>query len=177
MSDPVAVARRTWCSVRHVVRVTRQHHALEHATLQILAEQVTTQELMGGYSDPGGFVLLGKLTSHQVEQAVHQALAALREGRSQLAIHPACGTNHLTQAVLSLILACTTLNFRRGFSLSALGVALGGFMAISLFSRALGNRLQVYTTLADVHDRQVSAIYGIEVLRCRGVRVCVTDAP
>ncbi len=177
MSDFVSVVSQTWQSLHHAVRVTRQHHALEHATLRILARQVADLDLVGGFSDPGGFVLFGNLTQSQVEVAVARAVEALREGQTELAIHPNCGTNLLTQAVLSLCLAYTVLNFRRRLSLTAIVVALVGFVAISLFSKALGERLQEFTTLADVRDRQVGEIYGIEVLGRQGLRVCIADAP
>ncbi len=177
MSGFTFVSSLNWQFLWRMVRATRQHHALEHATLQILAGQTGDLAVLGGFSDPGGFVLFGDLAPSQVETAAARAVEALQEGQAQLAIHPRCGTNLLTQAVLSLCLAWTVWGAGRRVSLVAVVLALLGFMAINLFGQALGERLQAYTTLADVRDRQVGEIYGIEVLGRRGVRVCVADTP
>ncbi len=177
MSGFASVSALNWQALGRAVRATRQHHALEHATLQILSGQTEDLALVGGFSDPSGFVLLGDLTPSQVEPAVTRALEILQQGQVQWAIHPHCGTNLLTQAVLSLCLAWTLLGSRRTLSLTTLSLALLGFMAIGLYGRALGERLQAYTTLADVRGRQPGAIYGIEILGRRGVRVCMEEAP
>ena len=44
--------------VREVVRRTRQHHAIEHATLHLLAARFPGKSF-AGYSDPGGFTVYG----------------------------------------------------------------------------------------------------------------------
>jgi len=78
----------------------RRNHALEHATLQVLAEHNPTLR-MAGYSDTGGFWLLGDVPSEQVDEAVHQALARLEGGEHNLAVHPNCGTNFVTAGFLA----------------------------------------------------------------------------
>jgi len=70
----------------------RQNHALEHATLQVLAEKNSNLK-MAGYSDANGFWLLGNVETHQVEAGVQEALTRMRNGEHDLAIHPNCGTN------------------------------------------------------------------------------------
>lgn len=78
----------------------RRNHALEHATLQVLAEK-NADLRMAGYSDPNGFWLVGEIGTDQVEMAVRQALARLRGGERRLAIHPHCGTNLVTTGFLA----------------------------------------------------------------------------
>ena len=94
------------------VRATRQNHALEHATLQLLAERGALTE-GAGVSDPGGFTLLGDMNLPDTERAVTDALAALQDGQSHLAIHPQCGSNLMAQAGLCLIVGLTCFGSRR----------------------------------------------------------------
>lgn len=70
----------------------RRNHALEHATLQVLAEKYRGLR-MAGYSDPKGFWLIGNVETEQVREAAEQALTRLRNGEHTLAIHTNCGTN------------------------------------------------------------------------------------
>lgn len=78
----------------------RRNHALEHATLQVLAEE-NPRLRMAGYSDPKGFWLVGEVDTDKVEDAAHRALARMRGGESSLAIHPHCGTNLVTTGFLA----------------------------------------------------------------------------
>lgn len=79
---------------------TRRNHALEHATLQVLAEKHPHMRA-AGYSDPNGFWLIGDMDTGDVEQAVGQAVARLQGGEHSLAIHPHCGTNLVTTGFLA----------------------------------------------------------------------------
>ena len=47
-------------TVKNAIRRTRQHHAIEHATLHVLAARFPHRR-MAGYSDPGGFTIFGDL--------------------------------------------------------------------------------------------------------------------
>ncbi len=78
----------------------RRNHALEHATLQVLAEE-NPRLRMAGYSDPGGFWLVGDMDTAKIEQAAQQALIRLNGGEHSLAIHPHCGTNLVTTGFLA----------------------------------------------------------------------------
>lgn len=82
----------------------RRNHALEHATLQVMAE--TNPHLrMAGYSDMRGFWLIGESDTAEIEAAAHQALARLNNGEAGLAVHPNCGTNLVTTGFLAGALA------------------------------------------------------------------------
>lgn len=78
----------------------RRNHALEHATLQVLAEK-NSRLRMAGYSDPRGFWLMGEINTDEVDLAVHQALSRLQGGEAELAVHPHCGTNLVTTSFLA----------------------------------------------------------------------------
>jgi hypothetical protein len=78
----------------------RRNHGLEHATIHILNARFPHTPL-AGRSDARGFFLFGDVSTEAVEQAVSEALSRLRAGEADLAIHPNCGTNILTAALLA----------------------------------------------------------------------------
>jgi len=83
---------------------TRRNHALEHATLHVLATKYPNRN-MAGHSNPTGFFILGDFPTDDIAWAVNQAMTRLRAGESKLAIHAGCGTNMATTALLSATLA------------------------------------------------------------------------
>lgn len=78
----------------------RRNHALEHATLQVLAHKNANRR-MGGYSDSSGFWIVGNVDIEELQQAVEEARMRLRAGEYQLAVHPYCGTNFVTTGVIA----------------------------------------------------------------------------
>ena len=144
-----------------VVRRTRQHHAIEHATIHMLSAR-WPERRFSGYSDPLGFTLYGEATEEEVRRAVGDALLRLQAGERQLAIHPNCGTNLLTAGVAAVIAAKAGSTVVKGrlerftASLALVLIALGS-------SRPLGLWLQEYTTLAEVGDRRVADIRPLHV--------------
>ena len=81
-----------------VLQQTRQHHAIEHATIHLLAARFP-RRVFAGMSDPWGFTLYGQLSGDAIEEAVGEAIQRLQDGEEELAYHPNCGTN-LTAAIL-----------------------------------------------------------------------------
>ena len=81
-----------------VLQQTRQHHAIEHATIHLLAARFP-RRVFAGMSDPWGFTLYGQLSSEAIEEAVGEAIQRLQNGEEELAFHPNCGTN-LTVSIL-----------------------------------------------------------------------------
>ena len=90
-----------WHALPFLAR-TRQHHALEHATLHILSRRFPNKPL-AGHSDAGGFWILGAVPTDAVEQAVAEALERLQRGEHHLALHPGCGTNYLATGGLAAL--------------------------------------------------------------------------
>jgi len=136
---------------------TRRNHALEHATLHVLAAKYPAQH-MAGHSNPTGFFILGDLSLEDVTNAVTQALTRLRAGESNLAIHAGCGTNIATTLLLSGTFAWFALRgakstFGRILRLPfAVAFALAGFA----LSQPLGPVLQQkITTDAEMGNLQV----------------------
>jgi len=77
----------------------RRNHALEHATLQILAEKSHPHGL-GGLSDTRGFWVFGEIDPETLMQAAEEARKRLNKGEHHLAIHPHCGTNFAAAGIV-----------------------------------------------------------------------------
>jgi len=77
----------------------RRNHALEHATLQILAEKHHPHRL-GGLSDTRGFWVFGEIDPETLFNAAEEARKRLNKGDHHLAIHPHCGTNFAAAGVV-----------------------------------------------------------------------------
>jgi hypothetical protein len=152
-----------------VVQRTRQHHALEHATIHMLSSRFP-QENFTGLSDPLGFTIVGDVTEPDMRRAVGDALLRLQAGESRWAIHPNCGTNLLTTATAATLAAMAGLALPRSLFerfVVALCFVLGAIVA----ARPAGYWLQGYTTLAEVADRWVAEIQPVRVFGRRGHRV------
>ena len=122
---------------------TRRNHAVEHATLHILARKYKNQS-MGGHSNPTGFYLMGNFTKDDIMTAATEAMERLRSGESGLAIHEGCGTNLATSTLLPATFAFVPMsrvrsNFWRFLIIPfAVGLAIFGYF----LSKPLGPWLQ-----------------------------------
>lgn len=151
------------------IRRTRQHHAIEHATIHVLSARHPHRNF-SGYSDPAGFTVYGAPDEFELRTAVGDALLRLQAGERELAIHPNCGTNLLTTSAAATLAGITgAILVRRGW-LERFTVSLALTLTAIVASRPLGFRLQEYTTQSDVADRWVAEIRplqigGVQVLR------------
>lgn len=151
---------------------TRRNHALEHATIHLLAPR-NPGKRMAGHSNPTGFFLLGDLTAQQIRESAAEAHTRLNSGESGLAIHPGCGTNLATTALLAGTLAWLPLRgtkstlWRLLLVPFALVFALVGYQ----LSKPLGPWLQKYvTTEADLGNLQIVDIVPVR----KGVHRVIT---
>jgi len=135
---------------------TRRNHALEHATLHMLAR--THKISMAGHSNPTGFFIFGELSTEDIRTALNEAYTRLRSGESGLAIHPGCGTNLVATAFLPATMAWmpfqSTRSTRWRLLLLPLALVLGvlGFF----LSKPLGTWMQRnITTEADLGNMQI----------------------
>ncbi len=159
--------------VRNAVRHTRQHHAIEHATLHMLAARFPSRRMVG-YSDPGGFTIVGDLTDENVRRAVADAMLRLQSGESALAIHPNCGTNLAVTALLVSGAALLGGARRRDPTMRFAG-ALLFVVPMLILSQGLGLRLQQVTTLANVTDRWLKEIRSWKLGQIQLFRVQVAN--
>ena len=139
---------------------TRRNHALEHATLKILARKYDDKTL-AGHSNPTGFFIFGEIATDDIRNAIDEAMTRLRAGEHDLAIHPGCGTNLATSMVLPATFMFAPLQgarSRRG-QLLLLPVALVFAAFGFLLSKPLGPWFQRHvTTEADLGNLQVMEI-------------------
>jgi len=156
--------------LQSTIRRTRQHHAIEHATLLLLAERFPGQR-MAGYSDPAGFTLLADVPTEAVQKALTDAMLRLHAGERYLAIHPNCGTNLLATGVLVTLAALAgSLGARRDI-LSRFARILGLVLPGLLIGPRVGIHLQRYTTLANIGDRWVKDVRPLELGNLRVTRI------
>ena len=141
---------------------TRRNHALEHATLHMLARTHTSN--MAGNSNPTGFYLFGNFSTQDVWATATEALERLREGESGLAIHPGCGTNMATTTLLAGTLAWSVLRLGKSNLTRALLLPFAVISAVIgvLLARPLGPVLQQrITTEADMGHMQIIDIIPV----------------
>jgi Domain of unknown function (DUF6391) len=150
-------------------RRIRQNHALEHATVSILASRAPGLAV-SARANPRGFTIFADLDLESVRRASAEALARMRAGERELAIHPNCGTNlavGTSVMLLGWLLALMTLRPRVRLASAAIG-SLAGFAS----ARPLGSVVQRHiTTLPDVHDVRIAAIRRRHVFGRRFVEV------
>jgi hypothetical protein len=150
---------------------TRRNHALEHATLHMLAR--THKINMGGHSNPTGFFIFGELRTEDIRAALDEAYTRLRGGESELAIHPGCGTNLVATAFLPGTLAWlpfqSTRSIRIRLLLLPLAILFGVFGFI--LSKPLGTWMQRnLTTEADLGNMRIVDVTAVR----KGVHRIIT---
>src|SRR5512134_3706515 len=130
---------------------TRRNHALEHATLHMLAR--THKINMAGHSNPTGFFIFGELRTDEIRSALEEAYSRLRSGEKGLAIHPGCGTNLVAAALMPCTLAYLPFQGARSIRGRLLLLPLALLFGVFgfLLSKPLGTWMQRnWTTEADL---------------------------
>ncbi len=139
----------------------RRNHALEHATLHTLAGHLPNTMLMG-HSDVGGFWIIGDIPPEMLHAAVQEAIARLRAGERQLALHPNCGTNFVTAGTLAGLagaLAMLGSGKRLQDKLARLPFAAALATLALIASQPLGMLLQArVTTAGDPGSLEITSI-------------------
>ena len=150
---------------------TRRNHALEHATLHMLAR--TNKINMAGHSNPTGFFIFGELRTEDIRSALDEAYSRLRSGEKGLAIHPGCGTNMVATAFLPGTLAWLPLQGVRSTRARLLLIPIALVLGVIglLLSKPAGTWMQRHvTTEADLGNMQV---IDVTVVR-KGVHRIIT---
>jgi len=148
---------------RRLVSRIRRNHALEHATIHILAQRVRGLRVVGR-STPGGFILFGDLPTEVVEQAARDALQRIKEGQWELAVHPTCGTNLVAGGLLAGIGAFVVLTPRRRSFWEWLG-RLPLVLLAAVFGLILGQRLGGFLQTHVTTDAHVGGLQVVAVTR------------
>ena len=184
-----------------ILQQTRQHHAIEHATIHLLAARFP-RRVFAGMSDPWGFTLYGQLPGEAIEEAVAEAMQRLQDGEEDLAFHPNCGTN-LTATILLVTAAAFlgSIDWRGSLPHSPSGeegfpagreepplrnkpgssrtlldrmTVTAGLMTLALLvSTPLGMQLQRLTTLTSIGNRVLERV--VPVRRGQAYRVTFAE--
>jgi hypothetical protein len=156
-----------------VILATRRNHGLEHATIHILSGQFPGKAL-AGHSNPRGFFILGDVPTTSVREAATEALARMRNGESNLAVHPGCGTNYVVAGALAGTLAwlgmsgAKTGRQRRERLPLVILLSTLGFMASQPLGPVIQQRI---TTSGDPGDLVIVDVYCVR----KGVHRIVTQ--
>lgn len=149
-----------------LAEIIRQNHALEHATLHVLARRHPGLALMGR-STHSGFVIYGPLNSDEIAGAAAEAIARLQEGEVHLAVHPRCGTN---LAVTSLVAGAAAYGASLGRSrsrLERLPMALLAATVGAIASQPLALKVQRRVTTSP----QVARVRVLRVTRSSRTKI------
>ncbi len=153
----------------------RQHHALEHATIHMLAGLSQGVHVMGR-SDWSGFTIYGDVRTDALARAADLALLRLQGGDARLAVHPRCGTN-LASGILAAILFGQVASWTvRPRALRWVATLLGVGAGLAL-SEPLGREVQTHvTTLSDLRGARIAAVRREAVAGMIRHRVVVVHA-
>ena len=160
------------------VNKVRRNHALEHATLHILAKKHANQ-FLGGHSDYHGLRVIGNISTEEIQLAVDEALARLKSGEKQLAYHPNCGTNYSAAGILVggaawLGMLGSGKTIRSKATRLPLVIMLATFALV--FARPLGPFLQQHiTTNANPGTLKVCEIHRHDFANFVFHRILTTD--
>ena len=155
----------------------RRNHGLEHATLHLLSQHHPKRGL-AGHSDAGGFWILGDVSIDELQEAIEAALARLRNGERQLAVHPNCGTNLVTAGILAGVAAGVAMFGGRSFrdKVERLPLAASLATVALIVAQPLGSLLQEHvTTSGEPGNLRVVEIVASRRGRLRAYRVVTKE--
>jgi len=151
----------------------QQNHALEHATLHILAHTAPGLRVYA-LSDWAGFSVFGELETSALIDAVSAALQALHSGNLTLAQHPRCGTNLALPLGLAggLVLTALSLPARYHYTRAALMMLAGGVVGAR---KPLSRKLQqVMTRISDLDGAAIRSVERHTTGSCLMHRVSIS---
>ncbi|MBI2864514.1 MAG: hypothetical protein HYX94_08130 [Chloroflexi bacterium] len=139
------------------VNATRRNHALEHATIAVLLHRLGPALRLMGRSTAKGFYIYGDIPTDEVVQAAKEGLTRLKNGESELAVSPLCGTNLAVGGILAGVASLLALGGKqRNDRLSRAILAATGALVLA---QPLGRLVQKHvTTSAKVDGVKISRI-------------------
>ena len=137
-----------------IIGSVRRNHALEHATIAVLAGKLGHDIRLVGRATFNGFYLYGDLTDEQIRQCTMEALYRLRSGEGYLAVSPMCGTNLAVAGILAGVSSLLALG--NGSRLERIPNVLLASMLAVLAAQPLGRLAQQHlTTSPDLSDTEL----------------------
>jgi hypothetical protein len=144
------------------IKRVRRNHGLEHATIHMLNRQ---NYILSGRASAGGYIVIGDVPSEKIEAAAQDALARLKRGQAQLAVHPNCGTNLVTTGMLTTsIAALGFMGTNRRSAWERFPLVLLLMMGAALYSLPIGMSVQQHiTTTGDMGEMEIIAVKKSEM--------------
>ena len=140
-----------------IIGSVRRNHALEHATISVLANKMGRDVRLVGRATRNGFYLYGDMQADQVRESTIEALQRLRRGERHLAISPMCGTNLAVAGLLAGLSSLLALGNRS--RVERIPNVLLASMSAVLVAQPLGRLAQKHlTTHPDLSDTELVAI-------------------
>lgn len=150
----------------------RRNHGLEHATIHMLSSKYPRTSI-AGRADAKGFYILGHLPTDAIAESAEEAAYRLRAGEGHLAIHPNCGTNFLTAAVLAGLACFATLLGGRTDSvrdrLERLPFAILATVLALIIAQPIGSAAQRHITTSS----EIGALHVNNIQQVRSGRTTV----
>ncbi|MEM9773784.1 MAG: DUF6391 domain-containing protein [Chloroflexota bacterium] len=155
-----------------IITQIRRNHGLEHATIHLLSSKFKGFGAQGNASLNGFYLnLFGDIPEEEIEDAARSALARMKAGEEELALHPNCGTVLLTTAALATIAGQSVFAFeKRRFGRSSLSTsdyaaafptAILAVVAALIVSKPVGMYFQSYTTTGKTGDMKIVRVRKI----------------
>ena len=140
-----------------IIGSIRRNHALEHATISVLAGKMGRDARLVGRATRNGFYLYGDMPADRVSDSAAEALQRLRRGEAHLAISPMCGTNLAVAGILAGLASLLALGNRSRIERTP-NVLLASMLAV-LVAQPLGRLAQKHvTTDPDLSDTEVVSV-------------------
>jgi len=138
------------------IAATRQNHALEHATINLLLRNLDAKVRLMGRATSGSFYIYGDVHAKMVEEAAREALARLQRGESELAVSPFCGTNLAVAGILAGVSSLVALG--RKDRLRRLPRVIFAALMATIAAQPIGR-------LAQKHLTTTPDLYGVSITR------------
>jgi fructose-1,6-bisphosphatase/sedoheptulose 1,7-bisphosphatase-like protein len=112
-----------------------------------------------GRATSDGFYIYGKVPTEKIRESAAEGLARLKQGESQLAVSPLCGTNLAVAGILAGLASLLALGNRSRWE-RAPNVLMAAVVAV-VGAQPLGRLVQRYvTTSPDVQDLEIVEVTG-----------------
>lgn len=139
------------------VLTLRRNHAIEHATMHVLAQREPYLNAVARTA-LDGFYVYGQVDTQALAKAAADGLARLQAGQNELAVHPRCGTNLVVSGLLAGIATFLAMGRSRSRLSRLPRFILAATLAI-IAAQPLGLLVQErFTTSTDVAGTRVNQV-------------------
>jgi hypothetical protein len=140
-----------------MIAAVRRNHALEHATVSILLGREGQHMRLVGRASLDGFYILGNVSPEKISECAVEGLARLKQGESQLAVSPLCGTNLAVAGILAGLASLLALGNRRRFE--RLPNVLAAAVLAVVGAQPMGRLIQKHvTTSTDLDGLEIVSV-------------------